>query len=140
MEELWVSGGDQVPADGVEIGGEFVRGIEAAGGDVVPAGRAEDLGVDFAFPEDREAGALGVVVEAYRARLDAMFKDKTAESLPHEKIIEKLDQVSQTFRVLIIKTNMTVPYTSVFLQLDCAYWGPDAEKGLRAKMAAAGVR
>ena len=79
-------------------------------------------------------------VEAYRDRLAVLFKDKTVESLPHEKIIERLDQVSQTFRVLIIKTNMTVPYTSVFLQLDCAYWGPDAEKGLRAKMAAAGVR
>jgi L-fucose mutarotase/ribose pyranase (RbsD/FucU family) len=79
-------------------------------------------------------------VEAYREKLAALFKDKTVESLPHEKIIEQLDAVSQTFRVLIIKTNMTIPYTSVFLQLDCAYWGPDAEKGLRAKMAAAGVR
>jgi hypothetical protein len=79
-------------------------------------------------------------VEAYRERLETMFKDKTVESSPHERIIEKLAEVSQTFRVLIIKTNMTVPYTSVFLQLDCAYWGPGAEKGLRAKMAAAGVR
>lgn len=79
-------------------------------------------------------------VEGYRARLAAIFKDKVIEALPHEKIIERLDAVSRTFRVLIIKTNMTIPYTSVFLQLDCAYWGPDAEKGLRAKMAAAGVR
>ncbi len=79
-------------------------------------------------------------VEAYRDRLAALFKDKTIETLPHEKIIAQLDEVSRTFKVLIIKTNMTVPYTSVFLQLDCAYWGPDAEKGLRAKMAAAGVR
>lgn len=79
-------------------------------------------------------------VEAYRDRLAAIFKDRTVESLPHERIIDKLDTVSQTFRVLIIKTTMTVPYTSVFLQLDCAYWSPDSEKGLRAKMAAAGVR
>lgn len=79
-------------------------------------------------------------VEVYRDKLAGMFKDVTVESQPHEKIIEKLDEVSKTFRVLIIKTNMTVPYTSVFLQLDCAYWGPEAEKGLRAKMAAAGVR
>jgi len=79
-------------------------------------------------------------VEAYRDRLAEIFKDRTVASQPHEKIIDTLDTVSQTFRVLIIKTNMTIPYTSVFLQLDCAYWGPDAEKGLRAKMAAAGVR
>ena len=62
-------------------------------------------------------------VEAYRDRLAAIFKDKTVESLPHERLIDKLDTVSQTFRVLIIKTTMTVPYTLVFLQLDCAYWG-----------------
>lgn len=79
-------------------------------------------------------------VEAYRAKLAAIFKDKTIDAIPHEKIIQRLDEVSKTFRVLIIKTNMTVPYTTVFLQLDCAYWGPEAEKGLRAKMAAAGVR
>jgi L-fucose mutarotase/ribose pyranase (RbsD/FucU family) len=91
---------------------------------------------ELKYLDDSEAPG----VEAYRERLAAMFKDKTVESLPHEKIIEKLDAVSQTFQVLIIKTTMTIPYTSVFLQLDCAFWGPDAEKNLRAKMAAAGVR
>jgi hypothetical protein len=79
-------------------------------------------------------------IEAYRERLAAMFKEKTVQSLPHEQIIQRLDEVSQTFRVLIIKTNMTLPYTSVFLQLNCAYWGADAEKGLRARMTAAGIR
>lgn len=32
-------------------------------------------------------------------------------------------------------TNMTLPYTSVFLQLDCAYWKREAEQQLRARMA-----
>ncbi len=91
---------------------------------------------ELSFLDDGQAPG----VEVYRDKLGAMFKDKPVESLPHEQIIEKLDEVSKTFRVLIIKTNMTLPYTTVFLQLDCAYWGPDAEKGLRAKMAAAGVR
>jgi L-fucose mutarotase/ribose pyranase (RbsD/FucU family) len=91
---------------------------------------------ELTYLDDQQAPG----VEAYRAHLEAMFKDATVDSIPHEKIIERLDEVSKTFKVLIIKTNMTIPYTSVFLQLDCAYWGPDAEKGLRAKMAAAGVR
>jgi D-ribose pyranose/furanose isomerase RbsD len=79
-------------------------------------------------------------VEAYRDQLAEIFKEKRVESMPHERIIAKLAEVSQMFKVLIIKTNMTIPYTSVFLELDCAYWGPEEEKGLRAKMAAAGVR
>jgi len=27
-----------------------------------------------------------------------------------------------------------LPYTSVFLQMDCAYWGPEQEKQLRDQM------
>jgi hypothetical protein len=61
-------------------------------------------------------------------------RNREVHSLPHEQIIGKLDEAGQTFKVLIIKTTMTMPYTSVFLQLDCAYWGPEAEQKLRAAM------
>jgi hypothetical protein len=71
---------------------------------------------------------------AYRNQLATLLKARTAQTLPHEQIIAKLDQVSRTFHVLIIKTNLALPYTSVFMQLDCAYWPPDAEKRLRARM------
>ncbi|MGA8028378.1 MAG: hypothetical protein WB992_14640 [Bryobacteraceae bacterium] len=75
-------------------------------------------------------------ISAYREQLGSLLQKRPRNSMLHEQIIAKLDQVSRTFRVLIIKTNMTLPYTSVFLQLDCAYWGPDAEHKLRATMAA----
>jgi D-ribose pyranose/furanose isomerase RbsD len=74
-------------------------------------------------------------VSAYRQQITRLLHNRAVKSLPHEQIIAKLDQVSQTFRVLIIKTNFTLPYTSVFLQLDCAYWSADAEQRLRAAMA-----
>jgi L-fucose mutarotase/ribose pyranase (RbsD/FucU family) len=90
---------------------------------------------ELGFLDDAEAPGI----ESYRKKLDDIFQGRSVDVLPHEKIIDKLDQVSQTFKVLIIKTNMTLPYTSVFLQLDCAYWGPDAESNLRAKMRGAGV-
>jgi hypothetical protein len=32
---------------------------------------------------------------------------------------------------------MTIPYSSVFIRLDCKYWGADAEKRMREKMSAA---
>ncbi len=81
-----------------------------------------------------EADAPGI--EKYRQQLSALLKGTSVQSLPHEEIISKLDQAGQTFQVLIIKTNLTIPYTSVFLQLDCAYWGAEAEGKLRAAMAA----
>jgi len=32
----------------------------------------------------------------------------------------------------MIKTNLSLPYTSVFIWLDCGYWSDEAEKRLRA--------
>ena len=49
----------------------------------------------------------------------------------HEEIIARLDQAGATFRILILKTRMTLPYTSVFFQLECGYWTAEAEQKLR---------
>jgi L-fucose mutarotase/ribose pyranase (RbsD/FucU family) len=79
-----------------------------------------------------ESDAPGVT--AYRAQLKSILGARAVSSLPHEQIIKKLDEAGQTFKVLVLKTNMTIPYTSVFLQLDCAYWNADAESRLRKAM------
>jgi hypothetical protein len=81
----------------------------------------------------REQEAPGV--SAYREQLFALLPDAKTNAQPHEDIIHNLDVVSKAFRVLIVKTNMTLPYTSVFLQLDCAYWSSEAERQLRSRMA-----
>jgi L-fucose mutarotase/ribose pyranase (RbsD/FucU family) len=78
-------------------------------------------------------------VTAYRKQLDQMFGSSATE-LPHEEIIAKLDQVSQVFRVLIIKTELTIPYTTVFFELGCAYWPSDSEERMRKAMAASGAK
>jgi hypothetical protein len=80
-----------------------------------------------------EKDASGVT--AYRERLSRVLGDRPVSVLPHEQIIARLDEAGKTFRVLIIKTDLAVPYTSVFLQLDCGYWSADAELRLREAMA-----
>lgn len=80
-----------------------------------------------------EADAPGI--DAYRKRLAQLLGNRPVSALPHEQIIDKLDKAGQAFKVLILKTNLTIPYTSVFLQLDCGYWGPEAEQRLRAELA-----
>lgn len=81
-----------------------------------------------------EADAPGA--DRYRKELEAVLGSANRQTLLHEAIIEKLDKTGETFKVLLIKTTMTVPYTSVFLQLDCAYWSDDAEKRMRQAMIA----
>ncbi|MES1256833.1 MAG: hypothetical protein ABUS51_00325, partial [Acidobacteriota bacterium] len=80
-----------------------------------------------------EQDAVGVT--AYRQLLTGLFEKwlpgQKINTIPHEDIIHKLDEAGKTFNVLIIKTNMTLPYTSVFLQLSAAYWGDAAEQRLR---------
>lgn len=78
-------------------------------------------------------------VTAYRQQLEQML-GASAKQLPHEEIIAKLDHVSQVFRVLIIKTELAIPYTTVFFELGCAYWPGDAEDRMRQAMGASGAK
>ncbi len=82
---------------------------------------------ELSFVAEKDAPGISV----YREKLSALVGAEVKYT-PHEEIISVLDRAAGLFRVLIIKTNMTVPYTSVFLELDCAYWNADAEKRLRA--------
>jgi len=81
-----------------------------------------------------EADAPGIA--DYRRDLTAVLHGAHVQYIPHDEIIHKLDQSAQLFRVLIIKTEMTIPYTSVFFELDCGYWNADAEQRLREAIAA----
>jgi hypothetical protein len=83
-----------------------------------------------AVPESDAAGAT-----AYREALTNLVGKMEAQSLPHEEIISKLDEAGKAFHILVLKTTLTIPYTSVFIRLECAYWKPDAEKRLREAMA-----
>lgn len=75
---------------------------------------------------------------AYRAQIGNVLHGYAVESLPHDKVIANVDEAGKLFHILVLKTTMTIPYTSVFIRLDCKYLSADAEKRLRAKMAAAG--
>ena len=52
LKQRRVSGGDRVPADGVQIGREKPRLVESAFADACPTGVGDDLGVDLALPQD----------------------------------------------------------------------------------------
>jgi len=87
-----------------------------------------------AVPEDDAPG-----VTYYRDQLNHFLSEFDAgslerQSLPHEQIISKLDEAGKTFHILVLKTRMTIPYTSVFLRLDCGYWTEEQEKRLRERM------
>jgi hypothetical protein len=94
--------------------------------------------MDAELPYVTEKDAPGVT--AYRAGVQSVLGGRSITSLPHEQIIAKVDEVGKTFHILVLKTTMTVPYTSVFLQLNCKYWSDDAEAQLRKAMSAGAAK
>jgi hypothetical protein len=90
--------------------------------------------MDAELPFVQENDAPGV--EEYRRKINRKIKEvlgqRAVHSVPHEKIIQRVDEEGKAFRILVLKTNLAIPYTSVFLQLNCKYWGDDAEARLRA--------
>jgi len=73
-------------------------------------------------------------IDACRQKLGEKLKGREVSPILHEELIARLDQVARTFRILMIKTDLTLPYTSVFMELDCGYWKPEAEAKMRERM------
>jgi len=88
--------------------------------------------------QDKELGFItedqAKGVEQFVKDSKAIFGAQNVQTMLHDSVFKKLDTESKLFKVLVIKTNEIIPYTSVFLQLDCAYWNGDKEKQLRLKM------
>jgi len=91
-----------------------------------------EIFMDAELPYVPEQDAPGA--NAYRKQIGEVLSGYTVTSRLHEKLIAEMGQASQSFHILVLKTNLTVPYTSVFIRLNCKYWPNDAEKRMRAQM------
>ncbi|WP_215222755.1 RbsD/FucU domain-containing protein [Echinicola shivajiensis] len=73
-------------------------------------------------------------ISDYKSNLNTKLGDWKTKKVLHEQLISKIDSVSKPFKILVVKTDFTMPYTSVFFELDCKYWGADQEEALRNRM------
>jgi hypothetical protein len=89
---------------------------------------------ELEFVPEKEAPG----VERYRQDLKERLHGFSVDSGPHQIWIDQLNETSKSIHVLVLKTRMTIPYTSVFLQLDCQYWSAESESRLREAMKAMG--
>ena len=119
--ETLVSGEDQI-----HVVQRVLEGITASGHIRANVYVDKELG----FVKENDAPGIA----DYKQQLHEALHGSSAEHLEHDRIIARLDQSAQVFRILVIKTNMTIPYTSVFFELDCGYWNAEAEERLRQAM------
>jgi hypothetical protein len=112
---------------------EVVRYVLGAIGNSIHVRPDIFMDAELPFVPDQDAPGAS----HFRAEIGDLLRSYPVQALPHEQVISKIDESSKLFHVLVLKTNMAIPYTSVFIRLNCKYWGDDAEKRLRAKMSQA---
>lgn len=76
----------------------------------------------------------GPGITRYRQKLVRLIANRETQVLAHDRIIAKLDESAKLFRVLILKSTLAIPYTSIFFELDCGYWTREAEENLRRSL------
>jgi hypothetical protein len=76
-----------------------------------------------------ESEAHGIT--EYRMHLNNILRGRKIIKKPHGEHIETLNNTAQDFSVMVLKTDLTLPYTTVFIELDCGYWDPQAELNMR---------
>lgn len=75
--------------------------------------------------------SLAPGVNLYKENLKKSLGRFTAQPVLHDTVFVKMDAASKLFSITVLKTEEVIPYSSVFIELDCAYWGGDKEKQLR---------
>ena len=73
-------------------------------------------------------------IESYRTNLYQRIGNLHPQVLLHDSVFVKIDKASKLFNVIILKTNELIPYSSVFIRLDCKYWSDEKEMQLRKAM------
>ena len=73
-------------------------------------------------------------VDSLKTSVYGTLKGFEVNTILHNDVFAKLDTASKLFKVVVLKTETTIPYSSIFIQLDCAYWDGNKETKLRNKM------
>jgi L-fucose mutarotase/ribose pyranase (RbsD/FucU family) len=85
---------------------------------------------ELPYVEERFAPGVG----EFRKALEDQLKPYQVTPVPHEQLLKKLSEAGESYRILVLKSELTLPYTSVFVELDAGYWSSEAEASLRRKM------
>jgi len=87
-----------------------------------------DKELNFITPE------LEPGIEPFKNSLQEVLKGADVQTILHDSVFMKIDEASKLFKVLVLKTEGTIAYSSVFLNLDCKYWTGEKENALRQAM------
>ena len=73
-------------------------------------------------------------IRKYRQSIGKLIPGRFHYSLPNRIINGQVEDAIKQFRVLVIKTNTTLPYSNICIELDSGYWSADSEAELRDRI------
>jgi len=73
-------------------------------------------------------------IDLFRQQLRASLHGYAPRELEESMLKSLVKDGAENFTVLVIKTQTTLPYSSIFVDLDSGYWDRDAEQTLRKKI------
>lgn len=82
-----------------------------------------------AIPENRAPG-----IRRYLREMKNLIRGRFHYDIDQRFIDMQLAQAAARYRVLYIKTNTHLPYSSIAIELDSGYWNPDAEAEVRQRL------
>jgi len=82
-----------------------------------------------AIPENRAPG-----VHRYTREMKNLIRGRFHYYIDQRFIDMQLAQAAANYRVLYLKTNTHLPYSSIAIELDSGYWNPDAEAEIRQRL------
>jgi D-ribose pyranose/furanose isomerase RbsD len=88
------------------------------------------LDKEIDFVNEEEAPGM----DEFRSKLQEILRGKKVEKILHEQMISQIDEAAELYQVLVLKTNFLLPYSSVFINLNCGYWTTEQEEKMRELM------
>jgi hypothetical protein len=92
------------------------------------------MDAELPFVSDKKAPGIST----YRTQMASVLHDYEVHSRLHQLLIDEVAKDGAQYHVLILKSQLSIPYSSVFIHLDCKYWSAEDERELRAAMSSQG--
>ena len=78
--------------------------------------------------------SLAPGIKEYRTAVNSLLSGRFCYRLDEKIISMQLADAAQKYRVLYLKTNTQLPYSTIAIELDSGYWNPDAEAEIRQRL------
>lgn len=75
-------------------------------------------------------------IDQLRQKIHASLHGHESTELDQQSLFTLLNDATRSFEITVIRTTSTLPYSSVFMELQPGYWDSDSENRLRERMQA----